>query len=69
MWQVCQSAGIDHDEVATTVAPLGRGLVQPDVRHPRRRARTAACACPKDTIGFLGFASERSVPMPLVEAV
>jgi UDPglucose 6-dehydrogenase len=68
MWQVCQSLGIDHDEVAGTVARSAEGSFNPTYGI-RGGAPYGGVCLPKDTNGFLGFTAERGVPMPLLEAV
>ena len=68
MWQVCQSLGIDHDEVATTVARSAEASFNP-MYGIRGGAPYGGVCLPKDTNGFLGFASDRNIAMPMVEAV
>ena len=48
--------------------PVGRGLDQSRLRHPRGRPYGGACL-PKDTKGFLGLAERIGMPMPLLSAV
>jgi UDPglucose 6-dehydrogenase len=68
MWQVCQALGIDHDDVASTVARSSEGSFR-QTYGIRGGAPYGGVCLPKDTQGFLGFARERGVPMPLLHAV
>lgn len=68
MWLVCDRLGLDHDQVATTVADsaeasLNRGY------GIRGGAPYGGVCLPKDTLGFLGFARDLGVGMPLLSAV
>ncbi|OLB82641.1 MAG: hypothetical protein AUI14_00345 [Actinobacteria bacterium 13_2_20CM_2_71_6] len=56
MWQVCQKLGINHDDVATTVARSAEASYNP-LYGIRGGAPYGGVCLPKDTNGFLGFAS------------
>jgi UDPglucose 6-dehydrogenase len=68
MWLVCQELGLEHDEVATTVANSAEASYN---RHYgiRGGAPYGGVCLPKDTQGFLGFADTVGVQMHLLEAV
>jgi UDPglucose 6-dehydrogenase len=68
MWLVCQHLGIDHDDVATTVAHSAEGSFNREYGI-RGGAPYGGECLPKDTLGFLGFADSIGVPMPVLEAV
>jgi UDPglucose 6-dehydrogenase len=68
MWLVCQDLGIEHDDVAGTVAHSAEGSFNP-LYGIRGGAPYGGVCLPKDTNGFLGFALDRTVPMPLLDAV
>jgi UDPglucose 6-dehydrogenase len=68
MWQVCRTIGVDHDEVATTVARSAEASYNPDYGIRGGTAYGGVCL-PKDTNGFLGFAAQLDVDMPLLTAV
>jgi UDPglucose 6-dehydrogenase len=68
VWQVCQAIGVDHDEVATTVARSAEGSFNP-MYGIRGGAPYGGVCLPKDTNGMLGFARGLGVSMPLLEAV
>lgn len=68
MWQVCQALDVDHDAVASTVARSAEGSFNPEYGI-RGGAPYGGVCLPKDTNGFLGFARELNVEMPLLEAV
>jgi UDPglucose 6-dehydrogenase len=68
MWLVCQDLGIDHDDVAGTVARSAEGSYNP-LYGIRGGAPYGGVCLPKDTNGFLGFAAGRSLSMPLLDAV
>jgi UDPglucose 6-dehydrogenase len=68
MWQVCQELGIEHDEVASTVARSAEGSF--NVQYGIRGGAPYGGVClPKDTNGFLGFADQQHIGMPLLSAV
>jgi UDPglucose 6-dehydrogenase len=68
MWQVCQALDVDHDLVASTVARSAEGSFNPEYGI-RGGAPYGGVCLPKDTNGFLGFAKDLNVSMPLLEAV
>jgi UDPglucose 6-dehydrogenase len=68
MWLVAQKLGIDHDAVASTVANSAEGSYNREYGI-RGGAPYGGVCLPKDTNGFLGFASEMGVDMPLLSAV
>lgn len=68
MWLVCRELGIDHDEVASTVANSAEASFNRQYGI-RGGAPYGGVCLPKDTQGFLGFAKELDVRMPLLEAV
>jgi UDPglucose 6-dehydrogenase len=68
MWLVCQELGLDHDEVATTVADSAEASTN-RLYGIRGGAPYGGVCLPKDTQGFLGFARDIGVRMPLLEAV
>jgi UDPglucose 6-dehydrogenase len=68
MWLVAQAYGIDADPVASTVAASSEGSINP-LYGIRGGAPYGGVCLPKDTCGFLGFAAEIGVDMPLLRAV
>jgi UDPglucose 6-dehydrogenase len=68
MWLVATKIGVDLNEVSKTVALSAEGSFNPQYGITGGAAYGGACL-PKDTNGFLGFAAERGVAMPLLEAV
>jgi UDPglucose 6-dehydrogenase len=68
MWQVADRMGLNADEIAETVADSAEGSFN---RHYgiRGGAPYGGVCLPKDTNGFLGFASELGMEMPLLDAV
>jgi UDPglucose 6-dehydrogenase len=68
MWLVTQKLGIDHDAVASTVANSAEGSYN-RFYGIRGGAPYGGVCLPKDTNGFLGFATELGVDMPLLTAV
>jgi UDPglucose 6-dehydrogenase len=68
MWQVCQKLGINHDDVATTVARSAEGSFNPQYGI-RGGAPYGGVCLPKDTNGFLGFAAGLDMTLPLLSAV
>jgi UDPglucose 6-dehydrogenase len=68
MWLVCRRLGIDHDDVAGTVARSAEGSFNREYGI-RGGAPYGGECLPKDTLGFLGFASSIGVRMPILEAV
>jgi UDPglucose 6-dehydrogenase len=67
-WLMCQRLGLDHDDVASTVALSAEGSFNPDYGI-RGGAPYGGVCLPKDTKGFLGFAASIGTRMPLLEAV
>jgi len=68
IWQVCQKLGVDHDDVATTVARSAEASFNP-LYGIRGGAPYGGVCLPKDTNGFLGFAAGLDVSLPLLSAV
>lgn len=68
MWLVAQEVGVDLDEVSSTVARSAEGSFNP-AYGIRGGAPYGGACLPKDTNGFLGFAAQVGVDMPLLGAV
>ena len=68
MWLVAQKLGIDHDAVASTVANSAEGSYNREYGIHGGAPYGGVCL-PKDTNGFLGFAEDLGVDMPLLDAV
>jgi UDPglucose 6-dehydrogenase len=68
MWLVARHAGVDADAVSATVARSAEGSINPNYGI-RGGAPYGGVCLPKDTNGFLGFAAELGVDVPLVQAV
>jgi UDPglucose 6-dehydrogenase len=68
MWRICQDLGIEHDDVAGTVARSAEASYNPQYGIRGGAPYGGACL-PKDTNGFLGFAASRNLSMPLLDAV
>jgi UDPglucose 6-dehydrogenase len=68
MWVVASHLGLDADEIAETVADSAEGSFNRQYGI-RGGAPYGGVCLPKDTNGFLGFASELGIEMPLLEAV
>jgi UDPglucose 6-dehydrogenase len=68
MWRVCQAIDVDHDQVATTVARSAEASFNPEYGI-RGGAPYGGVCLPKDTNGFLGFAAQHGIDMPLLSAV
>ncbi len=68
MWLVARRVGVDPDAVAGTVALSAEGSYNQDYGIRGGAAYGGACL-PKDTNGFLGFAAELGIAMPLLDAV
>jgi UDPglucose 6-dehydrogenase len=68
IWGVCDQLGIDPDQVADTVAGSAQGSFDP-AYGLRGGAPYGGVQLPGDTGGFLGFAAELGIPMPLLSAV
>lgn len=68
MWLVCARLGLDLDEVADTVADSAEGSYNRQYGIHGGAPYGGACL-PKDTLGFLGFARQLGMGMPLLRAV
>jgi UDPglucose 6-dehydrogenase len=68
MWTVGKAMDVDIDAIASTVARSAEGSINPSYGIRGGAPYGGACL-PKDTKGFLGFASTLGVEMPLLEAV
>jgi UDPglucose 6-dehydrogenase len=68
MWLVAQDLGLDLNVIAETVAVSAEGSYNPQYGI-RGGAPFGGVCLPKDTRGFLGFASGLNVEMPLLRAV
>ena len=68
MWLVAQRIGVDLDGVSSTVAASAEGSINP-LYGIRGGAPYGGVCLPKDTKGFLGYAAEIGVEMPLLRAV
>jgi UDPglucose 6-dehydrogenase len=68
MWLVARELGVALDPIAATVARSAEGSFNPEYGIRGGAPYGGACL-PKDTCGFLGFAAELGVAMPLLEAV
>jgi UDPglucose 6-dehydrogenase len=68
IWQVCQMLEINHDDVATTVARSAEASFNP-LYGIRGGAPYGGVCLPKDTNGFLGFAADFGMNLPLLSAV
>jgi UDPglucose 6-dehydrogenase len=68
IWQVCGRLGLDPDQVAGAVATSAEGSFNPQYG-TRGGAPYAGGRLPRDTRGFLDFAAELGLAMPLLSAV
>ncbi|GAB6901621.1 2-dehydropantoate 2-reductase N-terminal domain-containing protein [Kineosporia succinea] len=68
IWRVCDRLGLDPDDVASTVATSVEGSLNPEYGI-WGGAPYGGAQLPGDTQGFLGFAEEIGLPMPLLSAV
>jgi UDPglucose 6-dehydrogenase len=68
MWQVANQSNVDIDSVAATVATSAEGSFNPEYGIQGGSPYGGACL-PKDTRGFLGFARDLGVEMPLLSGV
>lgn len=68
MWKIGQRLGVGVDQVAATVAHSAEGSINPEYGIKGGKPFGGACL-PKDTQGFLGFAAELGMEMPLLDAV
>jgi UDPglucose 6-dehydrogenase len=68
LWQVARAMGADPIEVAGTVARSAEASFNPEYGIRGGAPYGGACL-PKDTKGFIGFAAELGVEVPLITAV
>jgi UDPglucose 6-dehydrogenase len=68
MWLVAQALGLDPDDIAGTVSRSAEGSLNP-AYGIRGGAPFSGRCLPKDTDGFLAFARELGLPMPLLDSV
>jgi UDPglucose 6-dehydrogenase len=68
MWLVARELGLALDPIAATVARSAEGSINPEYGI-RGGAPYGGVCLPKDTCGFLGFADNIGVDMPLLRAV
>jgi UDPglucose 6-dehydrogenase len=68
MWLVARSLGLDPDDIAGTVSRSAEGSLNPSYGI-RGGAPFAGRCLPKDTDGFLAFARELGLSMPLLDSV
>ena len=68
LWLVAERLGFNGDEVAATVAISSEGSTNPQYGIRGGAPYGGACL-PKDTLGFLGFARDMNIDMPLLSAV
>jgi UDPglucose 6-dehydrogenase len=68
MWRVAETMEIDARAVARVVARSAEGSINPEYGIDGGKPYGGACL-PKDTKGFLGFAGDIGVDLPLLEAV
>ena len=67
MWLVAKELGVDLDPIASVVAKSAEGSFNPNYGI-RGGAPYGGVCLPKDTQGFLGFAGNLGVDMPLLRA-
>lgn len=68
LWRVGERLGLDSREISSVVARSAEGSFNPEYGIEPGRPYGGACL-PKDTKGFLGFAEELGVDVPLLRAV
>ncbi len=68
MWKIGHRLGVGVDQVAATVARSAEGSTNPEYGIKGGKPFGGACL-PKDTQGFLGFAAELGLDMPVLDAV
>jgi UDPglucose 6-dehydrogenase len=68
MWMVAERLGFSSDEIASVVAKSSEGSINPNYGIRGGMPFGGACL-PKDTYGFIGFANELGVEVPLLESV
>lgn len=64
---VAQRLGVDSETIGEVVARSAEGMWRPEYGTRGGRPYDGACL-PKDTVGFLTFAREQGMEMPLLEA-
>lgn len=68
MWQVAARLGVSSDEIASVVAYSAEGSINPEYGIRGGLPFGGACL-PKDGYGFIGFAEDIQIDIPLIEAV
>jgi UDPglucose 6-dehydrogenase len=68
MWMVADRLGFSSDEIAAVVAHSSEGSINPNYGIRGGMPFGGACL-PKDTYGFIGFATELGVDVPLLRSV
>ncbi|MCU1600507.1 MAG: algD 1 [Frankiales bacterium] len=68
MWLVARDMNLDADAISATVALSAEGSINPGYGIKGGAPYGGVCL-PKDTNGLLGFARDRALHMPLLEAV
>lgn len=68
LWRVADRIGVSLDRVSSVVAQSAEGSYNPEYGIRGGAPYGGACL-PKDTRGFLGFARELGLDMPVLEAV
>jgi len=68
MWLVARALGLPIDGIAQTVAYSAEGSINPEYGIRAGSAYGGACL-PKDAKGFLGFAAELGLEMPMLAGV
>jgi UDPglucose 6-dehydrogenase len=68
MWMVADRLGFSSDEIASVVAKSSEGSINPNYGIRGGMPFGGACL-PKDTYGFIGFATELGVDVPLLKSV
>jgi UDPglucose 6-dehydrogenase len=66
-YMMCEHLGIDSDPVGEVVARSAEGMWRPQYGIRGGRPYDGACL-PKDTVGFLSFANDLGIEMPLLSA-
>jgi UDPglucose 6-dehydrogenase len=68
MWMVAERLGFSSDEIAGVVARSAEGSINPNYGIRGGMPFGGACL-PKDTYGFIGFADELGIDVPLLKSV
>jgi UDPglucose 6-dehydrogenase len=68
LWRVADRIGFSSDEIAAVVARSSEGSINPEYGIRGGMPYGGACL-PKDTYGFIGFAQQLGIDIPLAEAV